>query len=209
MNETELDSIVKDINLPYVSCTKKINNRLYSLVLSTKNNNWNIELCFPDEFPYCLPKAKLADKKFIGSIAHVNQEGIICVQETDSLLIDYYRPLQIIEAFIQDVTNLLNRVKLKIYQDELKDEFEGYFSSLPKVKSFYYTQNNIEFVYLRVTKSSKANQTAVLDPILLYGKDNALPSKFSDVNELNEIQVIKIIHLPLFKPVLPPVNGQK
>lgn len=207
MMAIELEQAIKLINSPSILNWHKVGDYKYSFELAGKQNNWNISLWFPDSFPYRLPIAELLDKHFIGAIPHVNQSGVICIEESDSVLLDYERPSDIINAYLQDAVKLLERAKLKIYQDELFDEYEGYFGFDLKVNSFYHAQEKLEHISLKLLYRNNNRQQKFAVPSLLYDKSHALPKQFSNLNKTNDLQVVNVIHLPLIEPVLPPSNA--
>lgn len=208
MTADELEEFIQQLSSPSIVRWHKEGERQYDFELKGKKHNWNVSLHFPSKFPYQLPIAELLDKSFIGTIPHVNKDGVICIEESDSVLIDYKRPIAVIESYLSDALCLLERVKLKIYQDELFDEYEGYFESNPKVNSFYYAQDNLEQVSLKIIYKENYRVEKYAIPALLYDKNSPLPLKFSNVGENNDLQVINIIHLPLLEPALPPANGE-
>ncbi|MCC4798348.1 hypothetical protein BCT30_02555 [Enterovibrio norvegicus] len=208
MTAVELEDSIQQISSPSIVRWHKEGERQYDFELQGKKHNWNVSLHFPKNFPYQLPVAELRDKSFIGRIPHINKDGVICIEESDSMLIDYERPTAIIEFYLSDALRLLERVRLRIYQDELFDEYEGYFECRPKVNSFYHAQDNLEQVSLKIIykENNRVEKHAI--PALLYDKNSSLPLEFSNVSENNDLQVINIIHLPLLEPALPPANGE-
>ena len=206
MIAAELEKTIKQLNSPLILKRNKVSEDTYIFELAGKKNNWNISLWFREEFPYFLPSAKLLDTAFIGTIPHVNKAGTICIEESDTVLLDYERPRDIIEAYLKDAVKLLERAKLKIYQDELFDEYEGYFGLTQKVNSFYYAQDKLERISMRIVYKEGKNQQNYAIPILLYGRHQMPPKEFSNINMLSSLQEISIIHLPLNQPVFPPSN---
>lgn len=208
MTANELEKVIQQLSSFYIVRWQKEGGYQYDFELKGKQHNWNISLCFPLNFPYQLPIAALLDKSFIGSIPHVNKSGVICIEESDTVLIDYERPAAIIESYLGDALCLLERASLKIYQDELFDEYEGYFEYKPKINSFYHAQGNLEQVSLKIIyrENNRVEKPAI--PALIYDKHSPLPIEFSNISDTNDLQVINIIHLPLLEPALPPANGE-
>lgn len=208
MTADELEKAIQQIRSPSIVRWQKEGEYQYDFELKGKKHNWNVSLYFPQKFPYRLPIAQLLDKSFIGAIPHVNKSGVICIEESDSVLIDYKRPAAIIESYLGDALCLLEQARLRIYQDELFDEYEGYFECKPKVNSFYYAQGDLEQVSLKIIYRENNRVAKPAIPALIYDKNNSLPLAFSNVSETNDLQVINIIHLPLLEPALPPANGE-
>lgn len=173
---------------------------VFILKLQGKKNEWNIEI-YLDEFPYSLPWAKLLDEHLIGSLAHVNENGVICIEESDSIIINYNEPLNILSLYIEKVLKVLDEAKKLRSKDELLDEFEGYFVNKVKyINAFYNAENKIEQIALRIGKESYSTKCK---PILLYDDKVGLPESFSNVNQVNN-QKINILHIPIEIAVLPP-----
>lgn len=203
MNPIKLEAIVNKVRLPSL----KFSDNEYDFTLQGKNKNWNVRLIFIDYFPLNLPIAKLLNTNIIGTIPHVNISGTICVEESDSVLIDYHRPIDIICYLLDEITHLLNRASLKIFSDELTNEYEGYFqSSTPlTVNSFYSAQDITESVYLKIA-FPKRNKSCDAIPSLLFANNENPPNHYSNISETQKNQVIKIIHIPLHQSVFPPSN---
>lgn len=208
MTAVELEEAIQQLSSPSIVRWHKEDDCQYNFELKGKRHNWNVALHFPTKFPYQLPAAELLDKSFIGTIPHVNKDGVMCIEESDSVLIDYERPTAIIDNYLNDALRLLERVKLRIYQDELFDEYEGYFECRPKINSFYHAEGNLEQVSLRIIYKENKRVGKHAIPVLLYDKNSPLPSEFSNIGENHDLQVINIIHLPILEPTLPPPNGE-
>lgn len=207
MNDDKLTQVIQEIDLPeIISCTIESPDE-YIFVLAGKNLEWKVKLHIPTDFPFCLPKTELLNTQFIGVIPHVGKCGTICVEESDTVIIDYEKPVKIIEFYLLQVIKLLDRAKLKIYQDELLDEYEGYFGAIGSVNSFYCAQDKVEQVSLKIMYREKVRQKKTAVPVLLFDKERVLPKDFSNLDKTNELQVINILHLPLSKSVLPPKGG--
>lgn len=186
-----------------VSCLlnyEKKDNEVYTLRLKGTKNEWNIEINL-NEFPYSLPKSKLLDEHLIGSLPHVNENGTICLEGNDSIIINYNEPLSILSLYIEKTLELLDDSKRLISKDELLDEFEGYFiNNVEYVNAFYDAVDEIEQIALRIGKESYSNS---YKPILLYDDKVDLPKSYSNVNQINN-QKINILYIPLEIAVLPP-----
>jgi hypothetical protein len=207
MIAAELKQAIDELRSPLILEISKINEMEYRFKLQGKKRAWEISLMFPQLFPYRLPSARLLDVDKIGTIPHVNQSGVMCVEESDSILLDSSRASDIVDSFIQDTIALLDRAILKVYQDDLFDEIEGYYSFSKKVNSFYVASDDTELVTLRVKKTGLGTKLKYI-PILLYGRNNSLPSTFSNLSKPSEITDQKIIHLALDRPMLPPANRE-
>lgn len=202
MNEVEMDELVGAINLESVISSEKLSELSYHFLLQGKSRIWSIQLDVTESFPYCLPKAYLLDKELIGLLPHVNQRGVICLEESDSILCDHYRGQQIIETFLVEVIKLLDRVSLNIYQDELLDELEGYYNAKYTVNSFYEPSTDVEYIPLKIYRYKKQPSPQKLMPLAILG--NTVSTAFSDVKQLSQFQTINILHLPLERAILPP-----
>ena len=205
MIAAELKQAIDELKSPLILEVSEIEGMEYRFKLQGKKRAWEISLMFPELFPYRLPSARLLDVDKIGTIPHVNQSGVICVEESDSILLDSSRASDIVDSFMQDTIALLDRATLKVYQDDLFDEIEGYYSFSNKVNSFYVASDDTELVTLRVKKTGLGTKLKY-NPILLCGRDNSLPSAFSNLSKPSEAPDQKIIHLALDRPMLPPDN---
>jgi hypothetical protein len=194
------EDFLSNLDLPYLTNSYKESKESFILKLKGKKNEWNIKLVL-HEFPLNLPMAYLLDESFIGQLAHINESGLICLYESDSLILDYRQENRILKVFIEEIYLLLENVRIPIFQDELKDEFEGYFSNnLKYVNSFYLAKTEIEKIALRI---SKEDFKSSYRPLLIHDDNLSLPKNFSNVNCINS-QKINILHIPLEFGMLPP-----
>lgn len=205
MNESDSDELFGAIRLDNIVSSEKLSKSSYQLLLKGKYRLWSVKIELPNAFPFCLPKAYLLNTELIGTLPHVNQRGVICLEESDSLLCDHYRGQQIIETFIIEIIKLLDRVSLDIYQDELLDELEGYYTPKYTVNSFYVPSTKVEHIPLKIYRYKKQLSPKHLMPLALLGE--GVSTAFSNVEYLNQFQTINILHLPLERAILPPKGG--
>ncbi|HCG7162978.1 TPA: ThiF family adenylyltransferase [Vibrio parahaemolyticus] len=207
MISAELNKVVQQVKLPFLITSSQISDRTYHFSLQGKSRVWEVELWFGDSFPYCLPAAKLLDLTLIGRLPHVNRNGTICVEESDSVLVDYAKPGLVISSFLADVLRLLERVSLKIYQSELHDEIEGYYSGIKAVNSFYFAGTIPEKITLKIIKRQRILGYSYATPIMLSGDGERPPVEFGNTENLGQLQSINIPHIPLQQAVNPPENA--
>jgi len=208
VNSAELEELVNNVDIPLVlSLDPATSERSYNCKLSGQHHSWNVCLFFPLNFPYCLPKAVLLDTSIIGKIPHVNSRGVICMEDTESLFIDYKRPADIIEFFVKNLVKFLDRISLGIYQNELLNELEGYYSPEVSVNSFYQAGVKPELIYLHSMYSKGEKRPEKSIPVAITAKQNSLPKNFSNAIKIAETPFTKILHLPLEFAAMPPENG--
>ena len=214
MNFQEIEEDIKKVSSSYVLDSKKDDSK-HSWFFSLQGKRvWNVVLDF-SYFPQRLPQVKLLDQDAIGTLAHVNRKCIVCVEESDTVLIDTTSIVYFIEEFLKDIIDTLDYSSLKIAIDELLDEYEGYFEVDKKgdVNSFYNVIDELEFLHLQIVsqKSGQISQTnyPYHYPVLLSSRyANILPKNFSNVSSVNST-IINIINLPLEVAVLPPLHGER
>lgn len=215
LEKINLNNLISKVSLSsLVSYTATDIEHVYNFKLKGRKRNWNISLDFSNDFPNKFPLIKLLDISDIGSIAHVNSIGTVCINESDTILIDRNRLVEMLEYYLNDIKSTLDRCILKEYQDELMDEYEGYF--YPNIKdsinSFYTTDIELEEVYIKV-KQIKKNRN-IFDnykdysyPVLILDKNKINTKDFSDIKNINST-IINAIHVPLSEKIMPPLNGQ-
>jgi hypothetical protein len=208
VNHLALTEMISELESSFVESFKEGKERHFNFVFLGKNRKWDVCINFPEHFPYCLPKSKLLNQDLIGTLAHIDQFGTICIEESDTVFADYTRPSDIVCKFIEDVVRFLDRMSLKIYQDELLDELEGYYQPYKSVSSFYHSKDKAEMVYLRVVEREGKKGPTHAIPVVIFGRDQPLPSQFSNVKQLGQYRATKILHLPLEEAVLPPQAGK-
>lgn len=213
MNIDEIKELLQKISSPKVLSYKQNHDFVWDFCLQGRKE-WNISLDFSFDFPNYLPSVKLLDKGMIGTLAHVNRKCTVCVQASDSLLIDKTRLSEVIEYFLEDIIKTLDYASLQINQVELTDEYEGYFEYDVKghINSFYFATDKLENVCLHIVpvKSGHLYKQNHLyhAPVLLLDTKNNYPVDFSNVKQALST-VINIIHIPLENAVLPPSSADE
>jgi len=216
VTEDEIDTLVSKVSLSIVLSYKKSEeNKRYNFALKGRKRVWNISLDFPNDFPKSFPIVKLLDMSEVGKVAHVNSVCTVCIEESDSVLINHYEAVKVLEHYLEDIKTSLDNFSLRAYQYQLMDEYEGYFNAslVDSVNSFYKATETLEYVYLKVTQVLKNkdifNRAQRYDyPALILDMDNLAPKNYSNVKNINAT-TIKAIHIPLFKQILPPSNAEK
>lgn len=210
MTEEEIEEVMSGIESPVLLSCNIQNERVYSVRLKGLNREWGIQLRFPDSFPFRLPKAYLLNKDMIGVLPHVNREGLICLEEGDSLWVNHTNPSDIIEFFLEEASKALDRFSFSAYQDELLDEYEGYFLAPNRsnsVNSFYKAGNRLELPRLMLYQQSGKKNRKDITPIILHPEGGGIPKTFSNASVSERLRANTIVHLPLEHAVLPPSNG--
>lgn len=212
MNNEKIEEELTKVSSPYIiSYDKAESDKAWNFSLQGRKI-WNVSLDF-FRFPDHLPHVKLLDQTDVGTLAHVNRKCTVCVEESDTVLIDINRFPEVIETFLSEIVEVLDYSSHKIAQDELADEYEGYFHCDNKgsVNSFYTATAKLEFTSLKIVlqkagQSFKQNKPHY--PILLLNNHNEYPKSFSNVNKVTST-IINIIHLPLEVSILPPPDAKK
>lgn len=202
-----ISGLLEGVTFKQLISKKEINKREFEIKLQGRVNIWTIRLYFGNDFPYKLPLAKLINKEFIGKIPHVNQHGIICVEESDTILINYHTPASVIELFLHQTIKTLERSSLKIFQHELYDEIEGFLHGENTVNSFYRSSLNVDDLYLYVQRKDTLFKIDITIPILISDNNLKTNNAFENISSLNGLQRIKIIHIPLDRPFVPMLNN--
>jgi molybdopterin/thiamine biosynthesis adenylyltransferase len=200
--------LIDNLSFEQLISTQQIDERTFDFKLQGRSRIWNVRLDFGKTFPFSLPIIKLLDEDFIGKIPHVNSSGTLCVEEGDSILVDYYSPEGIIETFLYQALKTLDRSSLKVFKDELYDELEGYMHGRSTVNSFYRAGSSAEQLVLRVTQSSNLLKPSNVIPIALASNTSEIPEGFSNTQKLNKLQLINIVHVPLNSPIVPPTTAE-
>lgn len=214
MNDEKIEEEIYKVSSSYViSYEKSTNDKVWNFSLQGKRV-WNISLNFSYGFPNKLPTVKLLDKDNIGTLAHVNRECTVCVEESDSIVIDASNPSKVIEYFLEEIVKTLDHASLRINQVELTDEYEGYFQydASGDVNSFYVATDKLESVNLSIMPIISGylyrQNHHYHSPILLLNQSNEYPTHFSNVKQASA-SFINIIHLPLDTPALPPPHAEQ
>lgn len=207
--DLNLDLVLGEVQNELIDCIWKRSPSCYEISIKGNKVKWNVVFCFKDTFPFSLPVLALQNTEYIGVLPHVNQEGVICIEEDDSIIFDYTRPTDIINFLIKEVVSLLDRMMLGGYRNELLDELEGYYyPRRKKVNSFYHASTKLEYVSLRVRRPRNTHKIEKVQPIMLSNRRGNLPLGFGNLSDLTTYQIVNIPHLPLESAILPPINAK-
>lgn len=204
MTEVELEKLYSDLGTTCLISNKKTALLNYVHELQGLKKVWAVELQYTIDFPMKLPRAKLLNKECIGIIPHVSSGGEICYQEEEGILINYHNSLSVVDYILTSITNALDRWSLKIFRDDLFEEYEGYIQpNCKRVNSLCSPENVVNETYLKVKKLKDGSY----EPFLLYEAQEDIPSKFSDISETNSLQVIKVLCVNFEQYCYPPQDG--
>lgn len=212
MTEAEIEQAISRVSSSSVLKLEHEGGGNCLVSLKGKSREWSVRLELPSNFPHKLPDAVLLNKEVIGLIPHVNRKGVICLESSDSLWVDHTRPTEIITHFLESVCEDLDRFSLSIYQDELLDEYEGYFlvpTIFNSVNSFYQAGDEVETPRLLIHKQSVRRNPESIKPVLIHPEGSSIPRNFSNANVSERLTASAIIHLPLDEAVLPPRNAEQ
>lgn len=217
LDKAYLDTLISKVSSPILlSYTTTENDYIYNFELQGRSRNWDISLDFSNSFPSEFPFVKLLNTSEVGKVAHVNSICTVCIEESDSILIDKDKPVEILEAYLYAIVKTLDRSSLIAYRDELMDEYEGYFYpdiGFKEVNSFYTASIELEEIYLKVTQVEKnkdifGRAKHYSYPALILDKKKLYKKNYSNVKDINST-TINAIHIPLSEKVMPPSNAQK
>lgn len=208
MTQERIAGLIENISFEQLISKQQVNERMFDFELQGRSIRWNVRLHFYLTFPFSLPHAQLLNEEYIGEIPHVNSKGTLCVEEGDSILVDYHSPSEIIETFLCQTLKTLERSSLRIFKGELYDELEGFIHGADTINSFYRASSSAEKLVLRIATSSNLLAPYDVNPIALAKSVRDIPRGFSNTQELNKHQLINIVHIPLCTPVVPSTTNK-
>ena len=204
MNEGQLKALVETFGHPLLIDTSHHKETQFYFTLQGKNRRWRTRFFFDDLFPYSLPHVFLLEEDMIGTIPHVNVEGLLCIDVSDSVIVDYTCPGALISTIIESAVDLLDLGSLKVNRMELTDEYEGFFEPISnRIPGNVIGANMPQKVYLKIWRPTNGKQTAG-EPFLVYDDGQALPEQYSNFTQANAFQTIKAVYIPTQYPMLPP-----
>ena len=92
--------LIESITFNQLISKQQVDERTFDFELQGRSIKWNVRLYFYLTFPFSLPLAQILNEEYIGKMPHVNSKGTLCVEEGDSILVDYHSPSEIIETFL-------------------------------------------------------------------------------------------------------------
>ena len=208
MTPEKIAGLIESISFKQLISKQQVNEIAFDFELQGRSIRWNVRLYFSLTFPFSLPTAKLLNEEYVGEIPHVNSNGLICVEEGDSVLVDYHSPSEIIEAFLSQTLRVLDRSSLRVFKDELFDEVEGFIHGADTINSFYRASSLPEKLVLRIATSSNLLAPYDVNPIALAKSASGIPYGFSNIQELNKLQLVNIFHIPLCASIVPPTTNE-
>jgi hypothetical protein len=86
MDDIRLNALVEKYKHPLLIRSSQYKDRSVDFTLKGKNKNWDTRFEFDELFPFSLPKVWLLEDGFIGKITHINIKGVLCINESDSIV---------------------------------------------------------------------------------------------------------------------------
>ncbi|ASM56340.1 hypothetical protein PNIG_p0061 (plasmid) [Pseudoalteromonas nigrifaciens] len=200
--------LIESITFNQLISKQQVDERTFDFELQGRSIKWNVRLYFYLTFPFSLPLAQILNEEYIGKMPHVNSKGTLCVEEGDSILVDYHSPSEIIETFLCQTLKTLERSSLRVFKGELYDELEGFIHGADTINSFYRAGSSVEKLVLRIAPSSNLLAPSDINPIALAKSTSDIPCGFSNTQALNKHQLVNIVHIPLSAPVVPSTTSE-
>ncbi len=198
MDNDRLEKMIDNFSHPMLIHHAHNKDRVFDFTLKGKKNYWETRFAFDTKFPFSLPKVKLwgDGKEYIGKISHVNIKGVLCIDESDSVLVDYKAPEALIGYTIEKAVKLLEFGSLKINRMELIDEYEGYFQHISaQIPGHVTGTDTLKKIYLKMwyPKNGKKSDG---EPFFIHDSDLRLPDRYSNLSKTSSFQTIKALYIP-------------
>ena len=122
MNDDRLKTVIESLYHPLLINFSHHEGRCFDFTLKGKKKSWSTRFVFDTLFPCSLPHVFLLEKELVGTIPHVDAIGLLCIDESDSIIVDYKRPEDLIGSIIESAVEVLDSGSLRINRMELIDE---------------------------------------------------------------------------------------
>lgn len=140
LSEDELKGVTKRGVVAGLEGKIKINGEEISLWVGIREN-----------FPLTLPIIFLRPADVLGKIPHLEEDGYLCYLDSEGLLLDIDRPLDILVEAINRATGLLEASVNGETQWDFMDEFNAYWQKLspqtPSLPAFLPVDNTLRRIY--------------------------------------------------------------
>ena len=171
------------------------------LQASSATRAWDLRLTLPGK-QEVLPRIFLVDDPLIGSLAHVNYPGEVCVTDQEGLSIDPAQPAVIARFYLDQALETLERSLAQHAagdQRALVDEFEGYWFSLPNMRLV--AMHLVADEWLREIVAYVGTQQRCIafserQPMSAHG--------YAALQRLKSQQRARALYIPLARPLQPP-----
>ena len=156
-----------------------------------------LQLKFSDDFPFELPKAFILNYTSLPLIPHVEKDGKICLFQPGSIVLDYARPVEILDILIDKVSKTL-KAGLTNPTSDLVSEFLAYWQGCDIISLIKVNEQERQILCARLNKEVlQHGQYVIADD------KNELLS-FSKRFCVNTPQFQKALYIPLNKNFPPP-----
>ena len=204
MNDDRLKAVVESFCHPLRINSFHHEGRCFDFTLKGKKKSWSTRFVFDASFPCSLPNVFLLEKELVGTIPHVDAVGLLCIDVSDSIIVDYRQPENLIGAIIESAVELLDSGSLKINRRELSDEYEGFFEPLSsRIPGNVIGSDIPQKLYLKLWRPTNGRQTDG-EPFFIQGEGQGLPEQYSNFAKTSAFQTIKVIYIPTEHSILPP-----
>ena len=149
-----------------------------------------LRLVLDPSFPLVLPRFFLHPWNALGFIPHIDQRGYICFTDTEGLIFDRYRPVEIVEESFHRVIQVLTDGATGQNHADFVDEFNVYWGYLPNtvpVISLLDPTDEVESVIIAFAKNK---------PLCIARTRNEITEFFNNAEDL-KYTFRKALYLPL------------
>ena len=101
--------------------------------ISIAGHEVTLWLVLDRSFPLTLPCFFLRPWDALGVIPHIDERGKVCFADPEGLVLDRYRPVQVVQEAFERVVQVLTDGIVGRNRTDFADEFEAYWHQLPEI----------------------------------------------------------------------------
>ena len=169
--------------------------------ISIAGHEVTLWLVLDSSFPLTLPCFFLRPWDALGVIPHVDERGKVCFADPEGLVLDRYRPVQVVQEAFERAVQVLTDGVVGRNRTDFADEFEAYWRQLPGIiagDSVLDPGDKVTRVIIATDEAEKK--------IIVAGSESDLSAFSNGADVGGKYPLQKALYLPLEAgmPVLPP-----
>lgn len=169
--------------------------------ISIAGHEVTLWLVLDSSFPLTLPCFFLHPWDALGVIPHVDARGKVCFADPEGLVLDRYRPVQVVQEAFERAVQVLTDGVVGRNRTDFADEFEAYWRQLPGIiagDSVLDPGDEVTRVIIATNEAEKK--------IIVAGSESDLSAFYNGADVGGTYTLQKALYLPLEAgmPVVPP-----
>ncbi|BCL79611.1 UBCc and E1_enzyme_family domain-containing protein [Ktedonobacteria bacterium brp13] len=160
--------------------------------VSIMDHEVTLWLVLDESFPLMLPRFFLRPWDTLGVIPHVDRRGMVCFADPEGLVMDRYRPVQVVQEALERVVQVLTDGVMGQNRADFADEFEAYWRQRPGIIACDSVLDPADKVTRVIIATDAAKKR-----IMVAGSENDILAFYNGIEVGGKNTLQKALYIPL------------